>query len=509
MKATDAYRRINNSPIRGIVLYYTEQVLQSQKVPLETVISEIQTGKTPPKSNSKYYSSNDIDWFKPSDIGFEKYLNNAREKFAQIALDEKKATLYPKDTLLLIGIGGGVGRVSILKEAGSSNQQITGLTFNNDVSSEYAYYYYLVREDYIKSQAKSMSFPILNQTKIKGLKISYPSIEEQNEFVRFVDYCWSSYLKDEIPNVSDFNVDDKLKTYTLTQFKAIELDSKIKANIAYQKQLLVDLKQAILQEAIQGKLTQEWREQSRKLSGPNTETASELLERIKAEKEQLIKDKKIKKEKPLPPIAKDEIPFEIPNNWTWCRLIDIGVPIIGLTYKPTDISENGTGVLRANNVDEGKLIMNNLVKVSCEIPSKKMATKGDILICVRSGSKRLIGKAAIVDKDGFSFGAFMSLIKSRLNPYLFHFLQSNSFKNQIDDEKSTGINQLTQGILKSIIIPIPPKEEQEAIAEKVKTLMQKCNALEQEITQSEQHANMLMQAVLKEAFESKTEKVLV
>jgi type I restriction enzyme S subunit len=177
MKATDAYRRINNSPIRGIVLFYTEKILQSKKVFLETVISKIQTGKTPPKSNSKYYSSNDINWFKPSDIGFTKYLTKAKEKFAQIALDEKKGTLYPKGTLLLIGIGGGVGRVSVLKEVGSSNQQITGVTFNNDVSSEYAYYYYLVREDYIKSKAKSMSFPILNQAKIKGLEINYPSIE--------------------------------------------------------------------------------------------------------------------------------------------------------------------------------------------------------------------------------------------------------------------------------------------------------------------------------------------
>ena len=146
--------------------------------------------------------------------------------------------------------------------------------------------------------------------------------------------------------------------------------------------------------------------------------------------------------------------------------------------------------------------MNNLVRVSCEISSNKIASKGDILICVRSGSKRLIGKSAIVNEDGFSFGAFMSLIKSRLNPYLYHFLQTNCFKNQIDDEKSTGINQLTQGILKSIKIPIPPIEEQKFIVEKVENLMQKCTLLETEIAQSEENANMLMQAVLKEAFQN-------
>jgi type I restriction enzyme S subunit len=183
MKATDAYRKINNSPIKGIVLYYTEQILKMDKVDLGSVIEQIQTGKTPPKANPKYYSSSDVNWFKPSDIGYEKYLEVAGEKFSNIAITEKKATIYPKDTLLLIGIGGGVGRVSILKEEGSSNQQITGITFNEKVCPQYAYYYYLVREEYIKSMAKSMSFPILNQSKIKELEFRYPSVPEQNEFV--------------------------------------------------------------------------------------------------------------------------------------------------------------------------------------------------------------------------------------------------------------------------------------------------------------------------------------
>jgi len=498
MKATDAYRRINNSPIRGIVLYYTEQVLQSQKVPLKTVISEIQTGKTPPKSNSKYYSSNDIDWFKPSDIGFEKYLNNAKEKFAQIALDEKKGTLYPKDTLLLIGIGGGVGRVSILKEAGSSNQQITGVTFNNDVSSEYAYYYYLVREDYIKSQAKSMSFPILNQTKIKGLEINYPSIEEQDEFVGFVDYCWSSYLNNEIPNVSDFNVDEKLKIYTLTQFKAIELDSKIKANIAYQKQQITDLKQAILQEAIQGKLTQEWREQN-----PATEPASELLEHIKAEKEQLIKNKKIRKEKPLPPIIGNEIPFVIPNNWIWCILDEV------------TLFKNGKAHEQFVDAD-GKYVLINSKFVSTN--GEKVKYTGNLMMpmfvdeiaIVMSDvpNGRALSRCFIIDEnDKYSLNQRIGgivPINGIFPKYLLYLLDRNKHYLSFNDGKKQ--TNLKKSQIMSCPIPLPPFEEQKAIVEKIESLMQKCNALEQEITQSEQHANMLMQAVLKEAFESKIEQ---
>lgn len=88
--------------------------------------------------------------------------------------------------------------------------------------------------------------------------------------------------------------------------------------------LLKSVKQAILQQAIQGKLTEDWRKQN-----PNIEPASELLKRIKAEKEKLIKEKKLRKERPLPPITQEEIPFELPDDWVWCRLGEIITLISG------------------------------------------------------------------------------------------------------------------------------------------------------------------------------------
>ena len=84
---------------------------------------------------------------------------------------------------------------------------------------------------------------------------------------------------------------------------------------------------------------------------------------------------------------------------------------------------------------------------------------------------------------------------------------STVFTNQINDEKSTGINQLTQGVLRNLIIPFPPYDEQKAIIEKAEILMQKCQVLEQEIQTSEANAQMLMQAVLKEAFEGKKKAI--
>ena len=144
-----------------------------------------------------------------------------------------------------------------------------------------------------------------------------------------------------------------------------------------------ELKNSILQHAVQGKLVPQ---------DPTDEPASVLLERIKAEKAQLIKDKKIKAEKPLAPITEEEIPFEIPESWEWVRLGEIGLTNIGLTYKPSDISEIGVPVLRSNNIQNGSIDLNNLVRVNTIVTPKNVAQKGDILICARNGSKNLVGK---------------------------------------------------------------------------------------------------------------------
>jgi len=505
MKATDAYKIINNSPIKGIVLYYTKEVLKELPVKkLGSVIHIIQTGKTPPKVNHKYYQSEDVNWFKPSDIGYSKYLINAKEKFSKIAVDEKKATIYPKETLLMIGIGGGVGRVSILKEEGSSNQQITGITFKDEVLAEYAYYYYLVREDYVKSQAKSMSFPILNQAKIKELIFSHPSKEDQKEFIHFISACWKAFLKNEIPNFDDFKINNELKKYAIKQFKAIKLDSQIKKNIKTQKKLLTQLKQAILQDAIKGKLTVTWRTGHPVfISGANS--AENLLKQIKAEKAQHIKDGKIKKEKPLPQITKEEIPFELPDGWVWCRLGSIVQHNAGKTLH----KGQNTGLFRdyitTSNLYWGYFKLDNVKKIQLEDNELERcsATKGDLLIC-EGGD---VGRSSIWNEDyDICFQNHIHRIRPHSNInniYIYYFMMYLYDSNKIIQyKKGMGIGNLSGQSLASIALPLPPLEEQKEIAAKVEQLMQKCQDLEAEIKQSETNAQMLMQAVLKEAFES-------
>ncbi|WP_339661717.1 restriction endonuclease subunit S [uncultured Polaribacter sp.] len=237
-----------------------------------------------------------------------------------------------------------------------------------------------------------------------------------------------------------------------------------------------ELKGLILQLAIQGKLTGKWREENK-----NIEPASELIKRIEKKNDLLIKEKKIKKEKPLPRISKEEIPFGLTKTWVWTRLGDIGTTNVGLTYKPAHINDDGVPVLRSSNIQEGELCLKDLVRVNTDYREKDIIKEGDLLICARNGSRRLVGKCTIIEQidEIMVFGAFMAIFRSDFNPYLQLFIQSPQYRSKLDGVETTTINQITQGNLKETMVPLPPLEEQKEIVKVVETLFKEVAQLEQ------------------------------
>lgn len=182
-------------------------------------------------------------------------------------------------------------------------------------------------------------------------------------------------------------------------------------------------------------------------------------------------------------IPEDEIPFEIPENWCWCKLDEIGETNIGLTYHPQDISADGIPVLRSNNINNNKLVLNDLVRVKTRILNNQYVKNGDILICARNGSKRLIGKCTILEnlKEEMSFGAFMAIFRSNYNQYILRYLQSQHFKNYLRNSNSTQINQITQIMLKNCPLPLPPLYEQKRIVERIEQIFEQLDILEKSL----------------------------
>ena len=157
----------------------------------------------------------------------------------------------------------------------------------------------------------------------------------------------------------------------------------------------------------------------------------------------------------------------IPSDWEVKKLSEVGESIIGLTYSPANVKAYGKLVLRSSNVQNGKLAFENNVFVEMDFPPRVIVKENDILICVRNGSRRLIGKCAIIDKKtaGSAFGAFMSVYRSEFSTFIFHQFQSFIIQWQINETLGATINQITNRDLASFRVPLPPtKAEQTAIA---------------------------------------------
>ncbi|RZS93865.1 restriction endonuclease subunit S [Aquimarina brevivitae] len=337
--------------------------------------------------------------------------------------------------------------------------------------------------------------PSVNATKLKNLILPDVDISIQNEAVRISNSEQIESYK-ELYNLIELTLSEYSKSKIIID------------EVHNQFQYSDDLKQAILQEAIQGKLTEEWRAQN-----PNTESASELLERIKAEKEELIKGKKLKKEKPLPAITEDEIPFEIPESWVWCRLGEIS-KYIQRGKSPKYVEHSNVPVISQKCVQWGRFDFNKARFINENTLDKyteeRFLQNGDLLWNSTGDGTvgRLIEFKNVTNYSKMVVDSHVAIVRLLVvkPSYILYYLSTKLVQDKLIVSGSTKQTELSKTTIVNHLVPIPPLEEQKAIVEKVQALLQKCNALEQEVTQSEQHANMLMQAVLKEAFESKNEK---
>lgn len=232
-----------------------------------------------------------------------------------------------------------------------------------------------------------------------------------------------------------------------------------------------DMKKSLLQYAIQGKLVEQ---------RPEEGTAEELFAQIQEEKQRLIAEKKIKKEKPLPEITDDEKPFDIPESWKWVRLLDVCKTVADGDHQAPPQVPSGIPFLVISNISKGNLDFSNTRYVTQEyfdsLAYDRIAESNDILFSV-TGS---YGIPVIVDcEQKFCFQRHIALIKGMINiNYLWLLLGSPVVKAQCD-KVATGTAQKTVGLksLKSIVVPLPPLVEQKRIVEKLEQLLPLCERL--------------------------------
>ena len=167
------------------------------------------------------------------------------------------------------------------------------------------------------------------------------------------------------------------------------------------------------------------------------------------------------------------------KGWPVHLLEEIASSQIGLTYKPENVAEIGTVVLRSSNIQNSLIDLNDIVRVNCDIKEKQYVREGDILMCSRNGSFKLVGKVARIQNlpERMSYGAFMTTIRSEYNDYLFGFFKTPAFRAQLGLAKTATINQITVKMLNAIRLPVPPKDIQTAFAERIAHISSQQNAI--------------------------------
>ncbi|MCT7988685.1 restriction endonuclease subunit S [Laspinema olomoucense] len=292
----------------------------------------------------------------------------------------------------------------------------------------------------------------------------------------------------------------------LKRFQCIENEHKeLKSELTHQQTLLKKLRQQILQEAIEGKLTADWRSQN-----PDVEPASKLLKRIAIEKAQLVKAKKIKPQKPLPPITDEEKPFELPKGWEWCRLGDYAFFERGkFSIRPRNDPTCFGGeypFIQIGSLNESGSLINDFKQTLNEkgFAASKLFEKGTIAVAIVGGT---IGNLGILGCDMCFPDSMVGVRPNPMKNQKFIWALLRYFYPVIKKAayQMAGQPNIKLPTLNNLVCALPPREEQAAMLSKIDKLLALCDQLESQITQNKTHAEQLMQAVLKEAFSHNSE----
>ena len=354
--------------------------------------------------------------------------------------------VHAGDKMILVD-GENSGEVFTAPKDGIQGSTFKLLYISRSINTAYAQYFLLFHKDYLRNNKKGSAIPHLNKEMLANLDFPIPPLAEQHRIVARVDELMA---------------------------KIDELETVEKELVALKNAFPGDMKASLLQAAMQGKLTQQL---------PEDGSAADLLASIRAEKEQLIKEKKIKKEKPLAPISEDEIPFDIPDNWEWTRLPFVASTCLGKTINSSkDTGEEKPYLCSINVYWDGVNL--KTVKTARFSPldiEKYSLRKGDLLIC-EGGD---IGRSAIWESDSEMYYQnalhrvrFYGNVNQHYFLYVLLLLKLNGTLESVS--KGMTIKHLVQESLYNIVFPLPPLSEQYRIVEKLDKLLPLCDALKED-----------------------------
>lgn len=373
----------------------------------------------------------------------------------------------------------------------------------------YLNYFLKYAAEIMKKQSAGGVQPFVSLGKLRGFVMLLPPLAEQNRIVAKVDELMS--LCDQLEQQTETSIEAH---QTLVEVLLNTLTSSADAQELMQnwqrisehfdalfttEKSIDTLKQTILQLAVMGKLVPQ---------DSNDEPAAKLLERIAEEKAQLIKDKKIKKQKALPEITEDEKPFELPSGWEWCRLGELYSFLNGFAFKSQWFQESGVKLLRNINIAHSETRWNEVAcipMVMSQEYERYNLNLGDIVISLDRPIINTGLKYAVIDESDLPCLLLQRVAKfhsyaETVNPsYLSKWLESDLFISSIDPGRSNGVPHISTKQLEMMPFPLASQNQQIQIISKVEELLSICDQLITRLKDSQTTQLHLTDAIIEKA----------
>ncbi|HGC9456574.1 TPA: restriction endonuclease subunit S [Streptococcus agalactiae] len=422
-------------------------------------IGSITSGGTPKSSEPSYYGGN-ITWITPADMGKQqnnKFFAKSSKKITELGLQKSSAQLISKNSIVYSSRAP-IGHINIVTEDYTTNQGCKSIT---PLLVDLIFLYWLLqfRTKDIILRTSGTTFKEISASGFGDTLLPLPPLAEQKRIVAQIEKALAK-------------VDEYAESYNKLQ----QLD----------KEFPDKLKKSILQYAMQGKLVAQ---------SPDDEPVEVLLEKIKAEKQKLYEEGKLKKkdlEELVVTKGDDNSPYgKIPKNWSFLTIKDIFSITTGLSYKKTDlaITKNGVRIIRGGNINplSFKILDNDYYIDPKFITSETVYLKRNQLLTPVSTSLEHIGKFARIDKDypntaagGFVFQLTPFVSSDVLSKYLLFSLSSPIFYEQLKSiTKLSGqaLYNIPKTKLNELLVPLAPETEQKRISQRVEQLFEKVNQL--------------------------------
>ncbi|PSW58040.1 restriction endonuclease subunit S [Photobacterium leiognathi] len=415
--------------------------------------------------------------------------------------------------LVVANVGAGVGttlEVPQIEMPTTLAPNMFMVVLSKQVEKSYFLYFCqsLKYKQYIEMVNTGTGQPKINKTEYKNCQLPLPSLQEQNQVVAKINQLMA--LCDQLEQQTEASIEAHqllvstlLNTLTNSADADELMDNWARISDHFDtlfttEESIDQLKQTILQLAVMGKLVPQ---------DPNDEPASILLERIAEEKAQLIKKKKIKKQKALPPITDDEKPFDLPNGWEWARLSDIANVIDpNPSHRMPKYVESGIPFISTENFTLDESINFDIGKKVTTAVLNDQVSKFDLSEGAFAMSRiGTIGKTRFLPIErnycmSHALCVISPLVKLIDHQYLKFVVSAESSLSQAHHGvKSIGVPDLGMGVIRSFLIPIPPKTKQELIVINVESLLTICENLKNRLKESQITQLHLTDAIVEQA----------